>query len=189
MRIGFGIFAPASERIDRFEVSRDTFWPWSQWFIWQQYFHIKMMLDCLSVFQAKTFGIIFYPHLYICSHWIHFCVCIAGCRHRHVADLGWQAVDSLCILIYSIPLLPLFETCWITNGITSHWALLITPVNHRSAFPLERVERVQMVRASTARFNASAAEMMCSRPWLLGFAAGLSGPGKQELQMLSTSAS
>lgn len=120
--------------------------------------------------------------LCICSQRINFYIYIAGCRHRHVTDLGWQAVGTLCILILFNPLLPLSETCLITNGITSHWALLIIPVNHSSTFPLERV---QMVRASTAKFNASTAEMMCSQPSLQGH----QDQAKKELQMFSASVS
>lgn len=99
IRIGYDIFAVTLEGIKRFEISRDTPGPEvSGWYDSS----ISTLKWCLTVWVSskqrhlESYSILI---LCICSQWINFYIYIGGCRRRHVTDLGWQAVGTLCILI------------------------------------------------------------------------------------------
>lgn len=99
IRIGVGIFAATSEQIERFEISRDSPGPEVSDLYDSS---ISTLKWCLTAWVSpkqrhlESYSILI---LCICSQWINFYIYIAGCRHRHVTDLGWQAVGTLCTLI------------------------------------------------------------------------------------------
>lgn len=99
LRIGFGVFAATSEQIKTFEISRNTPGPEVSDLYNSSISTLKWCLTAWVSFKQRNLESYSILISCICSQWINFYIYIAGCRHRHVTDLGWQALGTLYILI------------------------------------------------------------------------------------------